>query len=163
MNKIENWINKKCGEIIFDSNIDNWNKSTSVFVSKVMNKNQLLFLIETTNGIKFGQYVNTTIDKVDSWISDENSFLFTFLNQNKPLKFKLKRGESCVFYLYPKTDDYLFSISNDIFIYKKGKESKCYDTEYCYFNYEGNKNAIIGGNESPVSFTPKRILVIQMK
>ena len=43
--QLEDWTGLKCGEIIFDSNKDNWSINISVFDSKIMNKNNLMFII----------------------------------------------------------------------------------------------------------------------
>ena len=38
--QLETWTNKKCGEVLFDSDKDNWNQNTSQFDGKVMNKSK---------------------------------------------------------------------------------------------------------------------------
>ena len=58
MKQLEEWTNKKkCSEIIFDSDIYDWSKNTSVFGEKVINKSNLLFVVEYTNNNKFRGYV----------------------------------------------------------------------------------------------------------
>ena len=44
MNQLEQWTNKKCSEVLFDSDKDDWNQNTSVFNDKIENKNNLLFV-----------------------------------------------------------------------------------------------------------------------
>ena len=56
MEFFKNWINKEVDNIIFDSSIDDWNKGTSEFHSKVLKKKNLYFLIENIDGVKYGIY-----------------------------------------------------------------------------------------------------------
>ena len=59
--QLETWTNKKCSEVIFDSNKDNWNKNTSVFSSRMINKSHVIIIVEDTNKNKFGYYLSTLI------------------------------------------------------------------------------------------------------
>ena len=52
--QIQEWSSKKCGEVIFDSNKDNWSQNTSVFDDRVINKSHLIFLVEDNDNNKFG-------------------------------------------------------------------------------------------------------------
>ena len=78
MKQLEQWTNKKCGEVVFDSNKDDWSQHTSVFDSRVMNKSNLMFVIEDTNNNKFGGYINSTIDKYESYINLRTVFGWFF-------------------------------------------------------------------------------------
>ena len=61
-------------------------KETSIFDSIIYNRNQLLFIIEDTEGNKFESYINTTITTV-YWITDPNAFvLFFSLESNGKLQ-----------------------------------------------------------------------------
>ena len=150
----------KYGEILFDSTKDNWSINTSVFDSKVINKNHLLFIVEDTEGNKFGGYIDAKIDKYYDSITDSKSFVFS-LESNGRLdsmrKFNIEEPE-CAFWLYNKSDDCLFAIGDsDIVICKKGSgEPYC---EQDSFNYEGNQNTLSGKD---VYFSLKRFIVIQM-
>ena len=62
MKQLESWTSKICGEVVFDSNKDNWSKGTSVFNDRIEGRNRLVFLIEDTNGEKFGYYLNTMVE-----------------------------------------------------------------------------------------------------
>ena len=84
--QIEEWTNKKVGEVVFDSNIHNWRQNTSEFDSKVFNRSNLIFVVEDESGNKFGGYVNTKIDKYywkeyGQWkgqrITDPKAFVFS--------------------------------------------------------------------------------------
>ena len=99
MKQIEKWTKLKMKEIIFDSKIHNWKEDESNFDSKILNKSNLLFLIDF-EGIKFGGFISSKIDKIDEWIKDDHAFIFTF-KDNKPMKFDIKKDKKDkVFYLY---------------------------------------------------------------
>ena len=40
------YLDKKCGEIVFDSDKDNWSQYTSVFYDNIRGRKQLIFMIE---------------------------------------------------------------------------------------------------------------------
>ena len=83
--QIENWTNKRCGEIIFDSNKDDWNVNTSTFDSKLLFKEKIIFLIEDINGNIFGCYSHEIIDKKNERITDSNFFLFSLKSTGRYL------------------------------------------------------------------------------
>ena len=87
MKQLEEWTNKKCGEVVFDSNKDNWNQNSSVFDSKLMNRSNLMFVIEDTNNNKFGGYITAKINEYDSWIYDSKAFVFS-LKSNRTMDWK---------------------------------------------------------------------------
>ncbi|BFU26130.1 predicted protein [Entamoeba histolytica] len=163
---IEEWTNRKVGNIIFDSDNDNWNKDISVFDQRMMNKEYVIIIIEDEEGNKFGGYVDSKINKVDKWIYDSKSFLFSLESNGRikgMMKFDIKHPEFA-FCLYNQSHDYLFEFGFgllglcDIRVYKENNKTK----SWCYqfsFEYEGIENALCGNHD----FTPKRIIVVQMK
>ena len=60
--QIEKWTTLHCDQIIFDSIKDNWEPYSSIFDSQILYKKQLIFIIEDTEGNKFGGYVDAKID-----------------------------------------------------------------------------------------------------
>ena len=171
--QLEEWTNMKCREVVFDSDVDNWNVNSSIFDDRVMNRSNLMFVIEDTNKNKFGGYITSKIDKYDSDINDFNSFVFSLKSNNRingMMKFEIQSNYSqYAFRLYDKSDSYLFGIGcgHDIRIYKENSKSSstCYQDNNRY-NYHGTSNAFLQGcshGSSSVYFTPKRITVIQMK
>ena len=159
--QIENWTNLKMKDIVFDSNIHNWEEYESEFNDLILNKQNLIFLIEIEHNIKFGGFISSKIDKYH-WISDENAFLFTF-KDNNPMKFDIEKDdEDTAFYLCEKSHGYLFEIGYlDIDIFKQNYKSTIYqDDNSSSFDYQGNEKALIGKTGG---FSPKRILVIQIK
>ncbi|BFU18090.1 predicted protein [Entamoeba histolytica] len=139
--QLEDWTNRKVGNILFDSDKDN------------------------EDGNRFGGYVNSKIDKVDEWIYDSNSFLFSLESKGRMkrmMKFDIK-DKRYAFILYNKSDDGLFMFGNgaDIYVYKENDKTQ----SYCYqhsFEYKGISKALCG-KQHPERFTPKRIIVIEMK
>ncbi|BFU18723.1 predicted protein [Entamoeba histolytica] len=164
IHQIEEWTNRKVGNILFDSDIDDWNDNTTVFGERIMNKEHLIIMIEDEEGNKFGGYVNEKIDKVGCFINDSQSFVFS-LESNGRLegmkKFDINQPEYA-FHLYNQSDDCLFSYGDgDIFVFKENNKTYSWCKQNS-FEYEGIENALCG-KELPSRFTPKRIIVIQMK
>ena len=160
---IELWCNfKKFNKIIFDSHKNNWLKGSNELELKVLNKQNVLFLIETNDNIKFGGFISSIIDKTNEWIEDENAFVFTFKN-DKPLLFPIRnKDKKFAFKLYSFHDEELFSIGlNDIIISKRKHRSTLYQDNYSSFHYKGYDNVLIG-KTGWKCFYPKRILIIQM-
>ena len=160
--QLENWTSKKVGEIVFDSNIHRWSQNDSEFDSKLMNKSNLLFIIEEQQGNKFGGYLNTQITSTNNWHSDSNAFLFTLKSPGRNhgmKKFNMKSGYKA-FCLCQQSNSVLLrfgSSGHDLRVDKKNQSGS-----YCHqysFNYNGATNVLCGN----YNFTPKRITVIQMK
>ena len=61
LKQLEEWCELKCNKLLFDSNVDNWSKWTSVFNERIIGKKQLIFLIEDEDHELFGYYLNTKI------------------------------------------------------------------------------------------------------
>ena len=184
-NQLEEWTRLKFGEILFDSNIDNWSweNGPSVLNERILDKYKLAFIIEDSDGEIFGYYHDSVVyERFDHWKeymrSYTNSYSFHFNLQSngrlpKPMKFEIKdveRGGICL-----SDGEFLIHIG-DISLYKEDSKefSLCNQNEY-RFDYHGIKNALCGksgefvqeddsihyeweGNE----FTPIRIFVIQM-
>ncbi|BFU22788.1 trichohyalin, putative [Entamoeba histolytica] len=162
--QLEEWTNRKVGHLLFDSDIDNWNRNTSVFGERVMNKEHIIIIIEDEEENKFGGYVNEKIDKVDEWIYDSQSFVFSLEStgrMERMMKFDIKQPQYA-FWLYNQSSVGLFVFGgNDILVYKENYKttSSCKQSS---FEYEGIENALCG-KQHPNRFTPKRIIVIEMK
>ena len=166
--QLEEWTGLKCTDIVFDSNVDNWSEGTSVFNERIIGKKQLVFLIEDEDEEKFGYYLNTeVIEKYDDWIETDNkSFEFNLESNGRlehPMKFEIKDLKVGGYGLYEKSSWFLIALG-DIGLYKENNknESLCGQNED-KFDYHGIENALCGKIYYPDKFTPKRILVIQMK
>ena len=161
--QLEEWTERRIINIIFDSDIDNWNKNTSVFDQRIVNKEHIIIIIEDTNGNIFGGYVNEKIDKVDKYINDPKSFLFSLESKGRiqgMMKFDIKQQQHA-FYLYNQLSNCLFGFGYDIYIGKENNKiySCCKQSSY---EYKGITNALCG-KQYPEFFTPQRIIVIEMK
>ena len=168
MKQLEEWTNKKCLEVIFDSNVDDWSQDTSVFNLKVMNKSDLIFLIEDTNGNKFGEYIHSDIHRWETEIYDSDAFLFSLKSNgriNGMMKFEEINGSEL--WIYNKSSDYLFYVSCGLYIYKEHKknQSSVYENTN-NFDFHGTTKALhpnlIDKNSYAENFIPKRFVVIQM-
>ena len=163
--QIEEWCGKKYKTVLFDSSIDNWKKYRSQLQERVLNKSQLLFLIETEDDITVGGYINAQITADLSWIADPNAFIFTF-KDNKSQKFTiLPEKQHKAFYLWPSGSDWLFDLGgNDLSIYVNGRKSDCFQNDNSSFDYRDVSHALIGRSGIPNGiFGVKRIYVIQME
>ena len=75
-NQLESWTGKKCSEVLFDSDKDDWSQDTSVFGDRIMYKSKLCFIVEDTMNNKYGYYLPTTINEY-YWTKADGSFLFS--------------------------------------------------------------------------------------
>ncbi|BFU22486.1 trichohyalin, putative [Entamoeba histolytica] len=162
--QIEELTEKRISNILFDSDKDDWNIDTSVFDQRIINKEHIIIIIEDEDGNKFGGYVNSKVDKVDKWINDSYSFVFSLESNRRMegmMKFDIKEPEFA-FCLYNQSDGILFGFGcGDIRVCKEKYKTK----SYCYqqsFEYKGITNALCG-KQHPNRFTTKRIIVIEMK
>ena len=79
-------IEKEIGRYVdwktFDSEINKWNKDNSDFGISILNKSHLIIVIETTEGNKFGCYIESLIKEENKYISDSNAFIFKLDNDS---------------------------------------------------------------------------------
>ena len=173
MDQLEEWTELKCSDVLFDSTVDNWSCNSSVFDERIIGKKQLVFVIEDTDGEKFGYYLNTEITDEYGVVlpTDDKSFLFNLQSKNnrlsKPMIFKLL-NEEYGYRLWDKQNKSLIYLG-DIVLFKEHKKTECYCFNSEYFNYCGIKNALSGktagyfnGNFRGNKFTIKRLVVIEM-
>ena len=64
-------------EVIFDSNVCDWSINSSTFDERIINKENVVIIIETEDNIKIGGYIHNKINEVDKYVEDSNSFIFT--------------------------------------------------------------------------------------
>ena len=168
--QLEEWTSLKCSEILFDSNVDDWSYETSILNERIIGKKQLTFIVEDEDGEIFGYYSNTRVVEDYSFpqITNYKSFQFNLQSQNnrlkQPMKFEIKDLKLGGIYLFEKSVPNLICLGN-IYLYKENNKSFCHQNDL--FEYHGIENALRGEtpNKSGTAnlFTPKRILVIQMK
>ena len=170
--QLEEWTSLKCGNIVFDSNIDDWSENTSVFNEKIIGRKQLTILIEDEEGEKFGYYLNTQVVEEYEAKQETNfkTFKFNFQSKNNrllgPMKYEIKELKYGGIVLFEKSKKFLIR-SGNIFLFKENNKNKSYYfIDVYFFDYHGIKNALCGkeaNKDGLIFFTPKRILVIQMK
>ncbi|GAB1224869.1 hypothetical protein ENUP19_0223G0022 [Entamoeba nuttalli] len=122
----------------------------------------IIIIIEDTEGNKFGGYVNSKIDKDEWYINDSQSFVFSLESNGRMkgmTKFDIKEPEYA-FYLYNQSNNYLFSFGyrHDICVYKENIKTQTY-CDQDSFEYKGIQYSLCG----KYYFTPKRFIVIEMK
>ena len=169
--QLEEWTNKRCCGVVFDSDIDNWNENTSLLNEKIIGKKQLVFLIEDEDGEKFGYYLNNEIvEKYEERIpTDYQSFHFNLFSNGRlyqPMKFEIKNTVKGGYVLYNNSYDNLISCGN-MSLYKQNNkgQSHCIQDD-SNFDYKGIQKALCGKigswDDGNKLFTPIRIIVLQM-
>ena len=113
--QLNKWTNKKCSEVLFDSDKDDWNQNTSVFDDRVKGKNNLMFVVEYTNNNKFGYYLSSSVNQsLNNWTSDSNAFLFSLKSNgrvNGMYKFEINPNQSTnACHLYDKSNSHLIGL-----------------------------------------------------
>ena len=165
---IENWTIRQCGNVLFDSNVDDWKMNTSVFSKKIMESTgKLLFVINDEKNNKFGAYITQAINKIDEWIDDENAFVFSLKSNGrleKPMMFEIQDENWHGAMVYNDNDDMLIHLGScgQISLKKEEKKEDSYCNQNLSFDYQVNgvidKHTLCG----EFHFVPKRIVVIQM-
>ena len=162
--KLEEWSGKTYDKIIYDSNTDG--EDSSVFESKVMDQQYLYFIVVDSDNNVFGNYCSAVLDVKDNYIPDEESFIFTLNSNNRCVakKYdvkKLKNKKTMHIHsgrFYGCGVGHVISVAgiNNPESYVKCGSGSC---------YEGSSNLEIVGTDSndETYFTPKRVVVIQMK
>ncbi|BFU26704.1 predicted protein [Entamoeba histolytica] len=167
MLQLEEWTEKRINNILFDSDKDDWNVNTSVFGERIKNKEHIIIIIEDEEGNKFGGYVNSKIDEVESYIKDSKSFVFSLESKGRMKgmkKFDIKQPQHA-FHLCSQSDSFLFEFGYGLFGFgydievHKENDKTISHCRQCSFEYEGISNALCGNKW----FTPKQIIVIEMK
>ena len=166
--KLEEWTHLKIVDVLFNSDIDDWNHQTSVFNDRIIGKKQLIFLIQDKENNLFGYYLNTqVVEKYNTNMpTDENSFLFSLRSRMRlpePMKFEIvdpKYG----YYLSMNNEERLINLGGGyaIFIYKQHEKEKsgCHQSNAC-FDYHQQRFALVG-YEGMYAFIPRRIVVFQI-
>lgn len=159
---LQNWTKRRLKNVVFDSNIHNWDISNSEFKDKIFNKSNLIFIIENNDGNKFGYYFTRKINKCESWIPSISSFMFSleyYHNINIPTKIQT-RFPINVFCLY-HNDSYKLVTIGDICLNKKSIKTSSYcDLDSWNFCYKGNRYLFGENSKDKFDINPKRILVI---
>ena len=172
--QIEELIGMKCIDIVFNSDIDDWNQETSLFNNRIFEKQQLVFLIEDEEENIFGYYLHSKVlvdyDYDQSCYkytkTDSKTFTFHLHLTNKSL-IKLMNIEpnyegNHSFEFYHDESVCLIRLGG-IVLYKENRKEESY-CGICEDKIDENSKECFEQNEKNwIQFTPKRIIVIQMK
>ena len=166
------------GEIVFNSDKDEWNIGTSVFNERINNRSKLLFVIENEDREMYGYYLDTKIDvngEYQRWIpTNEETFLFSMRSngRNEGMKKFIMKDKTSGYWLQKNENECLISLGATPAIVLSKKDSKSgiliKNKSYCnqygerYVDYEGIPNALCGRDGIFDQFELIRILVIQM-
>ena len=165
--QLEEWTGLKCGEIIFNSDIDDLgiycDDYTTIFEKSIAERSQITFVFENEEGEIFGYYLNTpaTITYYEYKPTDLKSFHFNLFSNGRlpgPMKFEIKHTLFGAFIRDTSYEDDVTIGDIHIEMTTWKNKSQCYQNEN-NFDYHGIKNALCG---KIGYFTPKRIIVIQM-
>ena len=168
--QLEDWTGLKCSEIVFDSRFDNWDINTSTFNKKLLEKNQLLFIVEDEDCELFGYYLeNHLCEWKESQSSGMKSFHFNLRSNgrlNKPMKFE-PINEITNLYKTCSDDSNDLIVLGDMRLCKQQRKQLCEVLIYGEdFNYHDISKALCGKESCMFDaecFTLRRLIVIQMK
>ena len=162
--KIEEWSDRKIGQILFDSYTDDWSLNSSTFYKHVIGRNKLLFLVEDTQSNRFGCYIHSKITEINQWIRDDYGFLFSLYNggfDRESKRYEI-RDPFYSFKVYKNKETSLCSLGNEIFISKYNCNNECYiDGLNEYSNRL--KEWKVGYDNYKEMFETKRFTVHQME
>ena len=134
--QIEELILMKYKRILFDSRIFNYKKYITKFNEIIMNKSNIIILIETMDNNKIGLFIQKEIKT--NQIKDLNSFIFTFDENNSIIPFELKedKKEEIILKIKEEKEEELFIIgNNELIIGKERFESKINQNANSFFDY----------------------------
>ena len=131
--KIEKIFERKAIEVLFDSFVNDWKRYSSNFQTLLMNKKELLILIQTTNNEIYSVYENNLvmineneeITKHEISMKDRNDSLITIFNSSKDGLMKIGK--------------------DDILLFKENQKDKCYLIQ----------------NQEKIHFVPQRIQIYE--
>ena len=173
---LSEWTGLQCGDILFDSFVDNWSIDSSEFDAKILFHKNLLFVIQTEQYEKFGCFYGSEIahvTKFDSQMNyvrkqvdeqtNEKTFLFNLQSNkrlSKPMKFDIVQCDDA-YKLFPKNHKTLIHLGKvgQIRIMKNdsGELSSCFQSNKS-FDYQNINHALCGKTD----FSIQRFCVFQM-
>ncbi|KAL7717095.1 hypothetical protein QTN25_005374 [Entamoeba marina] len=161
--KMKKWISKQHFNIIFDFKINGDNKG--VLSNKLMNKKNLYFISVDNQNNVFGGYVDTIINKVDTFTKEFNDFVFSLIRNKKlnNVKYNIKKGEEGKAFHLNSIFDYLYVFGRnndgyDVVVSKIGHTSQ-YICKPVYYEYSGEQNSLLDNTNK---FSIKQVLVLEM-
>ena len=143
IHQLQQWTKKKWGNIIFNTDFDNWSQNNSVLNERIIGKSNLLFLIETTDDEIFGYYMNKNKffdNKMREWNPvEKGNFCFNLYTPTNRMKKPtiFDTGESKWGYRLYEVDDSALIILGDIELEKQNNKHRCHctATDKRYYKY----------------------------
>ena len=162
--QFEQMTKRKIGNILFDTNIDNWQLMTSTFDKDILNHSNLLILIINEEKDIFGYYTsNYSISKINEMNEmGKDCYFFSLRNKRRNLKLnqiiKYQQKEQSNIIVFDEKEICLLNICDTIIINKYLTNS--------YSEFYLNKKLFTFDLKHPLSFEDnfivKRLLVIEM-
>ena len=106
--QLEEWTDLPIDSIVYDSNTEGIEKcgyEGSKFQNNILNKENLIFYIESEEGDRFGYFMRNKLDNIGKYIADKNGFLFNM--KKNILKIDYKTSLGCFLVNYPQTEELL--------------------------------------------------------
>lgn len=160
---IQNMFAVDIGDVLFDSEVNNWNVNQSEFDSAIEGKRNILVLVEDERNNLFGGYIGTEV-RVGKVTDDDDCLLFSLKKDGvfDPRSFDYERGHS--FLIFPQSNDYLFvfGLTEDGYYKDLAIRKKDCGGGFCKqhsFEYNDNHHSLCGKTR----FNVKRIVVYQIK
>ena len=172
--QFESYLSMKFKTVLYDTSVQGYPKmkknkqiqhdeTQKSFQKSILNKPNLIFIIQTDDGKRIGQYLHESIKKTKDYFYDEKSFLFVLPNIHEKTK-RINRiyidDNELAFELFDESDEELFFVGSgpDLCIQKYEKRTDCYS----YPNSFSDENAFMTFTEMD-SFTTERIIVLQFE
>ncbi|KAL7715599.1 TLDc domain-containing protein [Entamoeba marina] len=164
LKSLNKWSDKLSYTIIFDSDLNGNGKG--VLEHHVKNKINLYFIVFDNENNVFGGYMNTLINKINSYIPDPDAFIFSLIRNGKikNMKYDIKEGEKCSAFYLDSNNNYLFrfgenGIERHIIIPRIGFNCGVSFRNIGKYKYNEEKHPLRDGtNDFPI----QRILVLEM-
>ena len=162
---IAEWSKKEHVEVLFDSQSDDWCKTTSEFGEKILGKKDLFIIVHDLECNIFGGYVSETVAAEDEWVEDKECFLFNLESNGRfkePMRYPIKAEKSKhAFVLFGKDFDGLFQFGYgyDIIVTKQDHvDNFLSGVNESAFEYQGVKTPLVTSKTIVVS----RIVVLNV-
>ncbi|ELP85676.1 hypothetical protein EIN_409950 [Entamoeba invadens IP1] len=156
------WSDSTDYTILFDSSTSDWTLNSDQFAQRVLNKQNLFFVVIDENNNIFGGYKKSVVKSEDDFLKDKGAYLFTmnvYGTVGIPLKCVLTQSSAKdSFFLGSKRNSILFAFGKgDLVVYKKdvGKRGICLQCSFDYYNAP----VVLCGT---TRFVPQRVLVVEM-
>ena len=154
---IEEWTKKSIGEILFDSQENQWKQNNCQLYEKIQNKSNLLMLFDDGK-YHYGYYSDIMINEIGKYIDDKKSFLFS-INRKQIYPIKQTKYSICIHLV---NDEKLLTIGKeDIVLFKEEKKDQCYCKQVS-FEYNRQQGMLNGKEGKNNPFVIKRFVIFQL-